>query len=54
MRKIEASGLDLNLLVALQMLLKHSQVSAAAIACGVTASAMSRSLARLRQALGKR
>ena len=52
MRKIEASGLDLNLLVALQMLLKHSQVSAAANACGVTASAMSRSLARLRQALG--
>lgn len=52
MRKIEASGLDLNLLVALQMLLKHSQVAAAAIACGVTASAMSRSLARLRQALG--
>lgn len=50
MRKIEATGLDLNLLIALQMLLRHNQVSAAAAACGVTTSAMSRSLARLRLA----
>jgi len=50
MRKIEAVGLDLNLLIALQMLLRHNQVAAAAVACGVTSSAMSRSLARLRLA----
>lgn len=50
MRKIEAIGLDLNLLIALQMLLRHNQVAAAAAACGVTSSAMSRSLARLRLA----
>jgi len=42
MRKIEAVGLDLNLLIALQMLLRHNQVAAAAVACGVTSSAMSR------------
>ncbi len=48
MRKIEATGMDLNLLIALQMLLRHNQVGAAAAACGVTSSAMSRSLARLR------
>ncbi|WP_428509614.1 LysR substrate-binding domain-containing protein [Roseateles sp.] len=52
MRKIEASGLDLNLLVALQQLIKHQQVAAAAYACGVTPSAMSRSLMRLRKSLG--
>jgi DNA-binding transcriptional LysR family regulator len=52
MRKIESTGLDLNLLIALQMLLKHSQVAAAAAACGVTPSAMSRALRRLRLALG--
>jgi DNA-binding transcriptional LysR family regulator len=52
MRKIESSGLDLNLLIALRSLLKHNQVAAAAHECGVTPSAMSRSLTRLRKAFG--
>lgn len=50
MRKIDALGLDLNLLIALHHLLEQRQVAAAALACGVTPSAMSRSLARLRTA----
>lgn len=50
MRKIDALGLDLNLLIALHHLLQHRQVAAAASACGVTPSAMSRALTRLRAA----
>lgn len=46
---ISLAGLDLNLLTALEALLTHSSVSLAAQSVGRTQSAMSHSLARLRQ-----
>ncbi len=46
------SGLDLNLLVALDALLREAHVTRAAARIGLTQSAMSRSLARLRDVLG--
>lgn len=46
---VNLAGLDLNLLTALQALLTHSSVSTAAQSVGRTQSAMSHSLARLRQ-----
>ncbi|OLP57979.1 LysR family transcriptional regulator [Xaviernesmea oryzae] len=46
------SDLDLNLLVALDALLRERSVSAAARRLGLSTSAMSRTLARLRAALG--
>ncbi len=45
------ASFDLNLLVQLNLLLEESSVSGAASRAGVTQSAMSRSLARLREAL---
>ncbi|BCL75097.1 LysR family transcriptional regulator [Jeongeupia sp. HS-3] len=44
----ELHQVDFNLLATLDQLLRHGSVTAAADACGVTQSAMSRSLARLR------
>ena len=46
------SDLDLNLLVALDALLRERSVSAAARRLGLSTSAMSRTLSRLRAALG--
>src|SRR3954469_12753340 len=46
------SGLDLNLLVQLDALLAEGHVTRAARRAGVTQSAMSRALARLRELLG--
>src|SRR6478735_472156 len=46
------SDLDLNLLVALDALLREQSVSAAARRLGLSTSAMSRTLSRLRTALG--
>ncbi|WP_159397237.1 LysR family transcriptional regulator [Sorangium cellulosum] len=46
------SGIDLNLLVALDALLREAHVTRAAARIGLTQSAMSRSLARLREVLG--
>jgi DNA-binding transcriptional LysR family regulator len=46
------SGLDLNLLVQLDALLAESHVTRAAQRAGITQSAMSRALARLRELLG--
>src|SRR5262249_26616230 len=46
------SNLDLNLLVALDALLREQSVSAAARVLGLSTSAMSRTLSRLRSALG--
>ncbi|XXY53288.1 LysR family transcriptional regulator [Sorangium sp. So ce269] len=46
------SGIDLNLLVALDALLREAHVTRAAARIGLTQSAMSRSLARLRDVLG--
>ncbi len=51
-RKIELGDVDLNLLVALQALLETRSVTAGAKHVGVTQSAMSRSLGRLRELLG--
>lgn len=52
MRDMDIRELDLNLLSALHALLEHESVSAAARALGVTQPAMSRTLQRLREALG--
>lgn len=52
MEGIDLRGLDLNLLVALDRLLEHGNVTAAARDLGVTQPAMSRTLQRLRDALG--
>jgi DNA-binding transcriptional LysR family regulator len=46
------SGLDLNLLLALDALLQEKSVSAAARRLGLSTSAMSRTLSRLRAAIG--
>jgi len=51
-RKIQLAHVDLNLLVALQALLDTSSVTRAARRVGVTQSAMSHSLRRLRALLG--
>ena len=51
-RKIQLEEVDLNLLVALQALLETSSVTEAANRVGVTQSAMSRSLRRIRSLLG--
>ncbi|SMC27501.1 DNA-binding transcriptional regulator, LysR family [Andreprevotia lacus DSM 23236] len=48
MAKSDLSDIDINLLLVLDQLLRHGSVTAAADAAGVTQSAMSRSLARLR------
>ena len=52
MRMDHVSPLDLNLLVALDALLATRSVTRAAERAGVTQSAMSRTLARLREAFG--
>lgn len=52
MREVHLSGLDLNLLPALEALLKRRNVSEAAKDVGLSQPAMSRALARLRDVLG--
>ncbi len=52
MREVHLSGLDLNLLPALEALLKRRNVSHAAEDVGLSQPAMSRALARLRAATG--
>jgi len=52
MREVHLSGLDLNLLPALEALLKRRNVSEAAKDVGLSQPAMSRALARLREVLG--
>lgn len=52
MRDVHLAGLDLNLLPALDALLKRRNVSAAARDVGLSQPAMSRALARLRDVLG--
>lgn len=52
MREVNLSGLDLNLLPALEALLKRRNVSHAAEDVGLSQPAMSRALARLREVLG--
>lgn len=52
MEGIDLGALDLNLLVALDRLLHHGNVTAAAHDLGITQPAMSRTLQRLRDALG--
>lgn len=52
MRMTHLSGVDLNLLVALEALLATRSVTAAAARTGVTQSAMSRTLGRLREVFG--
>lgn len=52
MNTIDVRGIDLNLLVALEVLLSERNVTQAARRCGVTQSSMSHSLARLRELLG--
>lgn len=52
MVKVGVRNLDLNLLVALDALLRERSVSAAARQLGLSTSAMSRTLSRLRAALG--
>lgn len=52
MVNMDLTGLDLNLLVAFERLLESGSVSEAARALGVTQPAMSRTLQRLRDALG--
>ncbi|WP_437524732.1 LysR family transcriptional regulator [Sorangium sp. So ce726] len=52
MTSAHLSGIDLNLLVALDALLREAHVTRAAARIGLTQSAMSRSLARLRDVLG--
>jgi DNA-binding transcriptional LysR family regulator len=49
MRLVNLSGIDLNLLVALDALLRESSVSRAATAVGLSQPAMSRALGRLRE-----
>ena len=48
MRELNVSGLDLNLLPALDALLQHRNVTRAAVAVGMSQPAMSRALGRLR------
>ncbi len=48
----DLAGIDLNLVVALDALLTESSVTRAAVKVGITQSAMSSSLARLRKLLG--
>ena len=52
MREVNLSGVDLNLLPALEALLKRRNVSHAAEDVGLSQPAMSRALARLRDVLG--
>ena len=52
MREVHLAGLDLNLLPALEALLKRRNVSEAAKDVGLSQPAMSRALARLRDVLG--
>ncbi|MBI1361594.1 MAG: LysR family transcriptional regulator [Alphaproteobacteria bacterium] len=52
MREVNLSGLDLNLLPALEALLRRRNVSQAASDVGLSQPAMSRALARLREVLG--
>lgn len=52
MKQIDLSAIDLNLLVALDALLREGSVTRAARRCGVGQSAMSHSLRRLRELLG--
>jgi DNA-directed RNA polymerase subunit beta len=52
MREVHLAGLDLNLLPALEALLRRRNVSHAAVDVGLSQPAMSRALARLREVLG--
>ena len=52
MREVNLAGLDLNLLPALEALLRRRNVTQAAADVGLSQPAMSRALARLRQVLG--
>lgn len=52
MREVNLAGLDLNLLPALEALLRRRNVSHAAADVGLSQPAMSRALARLREVLG--
>jgi DNA-binding transcriptional LysR family regulator len=52
MREVNLAGVDLNLLPALEALLKRRNVSQAAADVGLSQPAMSRALARLREVLG--
>ncbi len=52
MREVNLAGLDLNLLPALEALLRRRNVTHAAADVGLSQPAMSRALARLRQAFG--
>ena len=52
MREVHLAGLDLNLLPALEALLKRRNVTEAARDVGLSQPAMSRALARLREVLG--
>jgi DNA-binding transcriptional LysR family regulator len=52
MREVNLSAIDLNLLPALEALLKRRNVSQAACDVGLSQPAMSRALARLREVLG--
>jgi DNA-binding transcriptional LysR family regulator len=52
MREVNLAGLDLNLLPALEALLRRRNVSQAASDVGLSQPAMSRALARLREVLG--
>ena len=51
MREVNLAGVDLNLLPALEALLRRKNVSRAALDVGLSQPAMSRALARLREAL---
>ena len=53
MREVNLAGVDLNLLPALEALLKRRNVSHAAEDVGLSQPAMSRALARLREVLGE-
>ncbi|RZA11129.1 MAG: LysR family transcriptional regulator, partial [Lysobacteraceae bacterium] len=52
MRDVHLASIDLNLLPALEALLRRKNVSAAAADVGLSQPAMSRALARLRDVLG--
>lgn len=52
MREVNISGLDLNLVPALDALLRHRNVTRAAEDCGLSQPAMSRALSRLRDIHG--
>ncbi|MGA9846117.1 MAG: LysR family transcriptional regulator, partial [Roseiarcus sp.] len=52
MREVNLAGLDLNLLPALEALLRRRNVTHAAADVGLSQPAMSRALARLREAFG--